>query len=443
MKRVAVTGLGAISPVGNDVPSFWNSLMAGRHGIDYITKFDTADYKVKIAAEVKNFNPLDYMDKGESRREDAFSQYALAAAIEAMGDSGLDALSERPNIDPHRLGVYVGSGTGGMNTFMEEARKLLETGPRKISPFFITMLIGNMAAGNIAIRFNAQGPSLPVVTACATSTNAIGEAYRAIKFGYADAVIAGGSEAAVVPLAVAGFTNCMALTMRNDKDSCSVPFDKRRDGFVMGEGAGILVLEEYERAVKRGAKIYGEVCGYGNTCDAHHVTAPRPDASGGARAISLALEEAGLPANAAGLPGDGLTGERGIFGGESGLTPQQIYYNAHGTSTPLNDKTETLAIKRAFGPEAAAKLHISSTKSMTGHMLGAAGGIEAIASVLALHEGRIPPTLGYKEADPDCDLNYTPNQSAAADVRLSLSVSLGFGGHNGCLAFRKAQDERR
>ena len=417
MRRVAVTGLGAITPVGNTVPEFWNSLCAGRNGIGEITKFDTTDYKVKIAAEVKNFNALDHMEKGEARREDAFSQYAIAAAAEAMADSGLVAGGEHSNIDPERLGVYVGSGTGGMTTFMEEAKKLIADGPRKISPFFITMLIGNIAAGNIAIRFNAQGPTLPVVTACATSTNAVGEAYRAIRYGYADAVIAGGSEATIVPLAVAGFTNCMALTTRNDVDQCSIPFDKRRDGFVMGEGSGILVLEEYEHAVQRGAKIYAEVAGYGNTCDAHHVTAPRPDGLGGARAIRLAVEEAGAEM---------------VPGGE-------IYYNAHGTSTPMNDKTETAAIKAAFGENKAHELHISSTKSMTGHMLGAAGAVEAIATVLALRDGVVPPTIGYQEPDADCDLNYTPNRSVSAAIRLGLSVSLGFGGHNGCLAFRKVE----
>lgn len=434
MRRVVVTGIGAVSPVGNDAPTFWNNILAGKNGVDFITKFDTTDYKVKIAAEVKGFNALDYMDKGESRREDLFSQYAIAAALEAVADSGLDAKAETPNIDPERLGVYVGSGTGGMNTFMDEAKKLLDAGPRKTSPFFITMLIGNMAAGNIAIRFNAQGPSLPVVTACATSTNAIGEAYRAIKFGYADAIIAGGSEATVVPLAVAGFTNCMALTTRNEVDACSVPFDKRRDGFVMGEGAGIVVLEEYEHAVKRGAKIYAEVSGYGNTCDAHHVTAPRPDAIGGVRAIRQAVAESGfaVAGDAGFVPGAPETLEE--------IDGDAVYLNAHGTSTPLNDKTETLAIKTAFGEEKARKLHISSTKSMTGHMLGAAGGIEAIATVLALKNGMIPPTIGYKEPDPDCDLSYTPNVSVSADVKLGLSVSLGFGGHNGCLAFRRLEE---
>lgn len=425
MKRVVVTGLGAVSPVGNNVADFWSSLIAGTNGIGAITKFDTTDYKVKIAAEVKDFNALDYMDKGESRREDLFSQYAIAAALEAVADSGLDAAGERPNVDPERFGVYVGSGTGGMTSFMDEAKKLLESGPRKTSPFFITMMIGNMATGNIAIRFNAQGPSLPVVTACATSTNAIGEAYRAIKHGYADAIIAGGSESTIVPLAVAGFTNCMALTQRNDAEAGSIPFDKRRDGFVMGEGAAIVILEEYEHAVKRGAKIYAEVCGYGNTCDAHHVTAPRPDGSGGTRAIVQAMTEAGF-----------------AIGDKKGeeIEGAAIYYNAHGTSTPMNDKTETLAVKAAFGEEKARQLHVSSTKSMTGHMLGAAGAIEAIATMLALRDGTIPPTIGYKEPDPECDLNCTPNQAVSADIRLGLSVSLGFGGHNGCLAFKKFEE---
>lgn len=418
MKRVVITGLGAITPVGNDVPTFWESLLSGKNGIGEITRFDTEEYKVKLAAEVKDFNPLDYMKKSEAGREDLFSQYAIAAAIEAIGDSGLDACGEAPNIDPERLGVYVGSGTGGMNSFVEEAAKLAEFGPRKVSPFFIAMMISNMATGNIAIRFNAQGPSLPVVTACATSTNAVGEAFRAIKFGYADAIIAGGSEASIVPLAIAGFINCMALTTRNDIDSVSVPFDKRRDGFVMGEGAGILVLEEYEHALKRGAHIYAEICGYGNSCDAHHVTAPRPDGSGAARAIRTAVEEAGLSM------GKDIDGS-------------QVYYNAHGTSTPLNDKTETVSLKAAFGEEQARKLHISSTKSMTGHMLGAAGAAEAVASILALNSNLVPPTIHLKEPDPACDLDYTPNRPVSAPLAAALSVSLGFGGHNACVAFRK------
>ena len=410
MKRVVVTGLGVVSPVGNDVPSFWQSLTEGKCGIGPITAFDTTEYKVKIAAEVKDFDPLLYMDKNEARKQDAFSRYAVAASAQAMQDSGLESGS---NIDPFRLGVYIGTGTGGMQTFMQEAGKLFEKGPGRVSPFFVPMMIGNMAAGNVALKFGAQGPSLPIMTACATSTNAIGEAYRTIKHGYADAIIAGGSEATVIEMAVAGFTNCMALTQNTDPASASIPFDKRRNGFVMGEGSGVLVLEEYEHAVARGAHIYAEVCGYGNTNDAHHMTAPDPDAKGSSRAIQLAVEEAGMQAD------------------------DEIYINAHGTSTPLNDKTETKAIKLALGEETARKAHISSTKSMTGHMLGAAGGVEAIATVLALKHGIIPPTIGYAEPDPECDLNYTPNKAVKADVTLGISTSLGFGGHNGCLAFRK------
>jgi len=416
MRRVVVTGLGAVTPVGNDVETFWNNLTRGVSGIGLITKFDTTDYKVKIAAEVKDFDPLFYMEKSEVRKEDLFSQYAVAAAVQAMTDSGLNAVEgEREvNVDPERLGVYIGSGTGGMNTFLTETDKLVTSGPRKVSPFFIPMMIGNMATGNVAIRYNAQGPSLPVVTACATSTNAIGEAFRAIKHGYADAIIAGGAEATVVTLAVAGFTNCMALTQRNDVEAGSIPFDKRRDGFVMGEGAGILVLEEYEHAVARGAKIYAEIAGYGNTCDAHHMTAPHPEGTCAARAIKQAVEEA----DAWDVEG------------------KKIYLNAHGTSTPLNDKGETKAIKTAFGEEKAYQIHVSSTKSMTGHMLGAAGAVEAIATVLALKNGVVPPTIGYREPDPDCDLDITPNVKVEADLELGISTSLGFGGHNGCLAFR-------
>lgn len=410
MKRVVVTGLGVVSPVGNDVPSFWQSLTEGKCGIGPITAFDTTEYKVKIAAEVKDFDPLLYMDKNEARKQDAFSRYAVAASAQAMQDSGLESGG---NIDPFRLGVYIGTGTGGMQTFMQEAGKLFEKGPGRVSPFFVPMMIGNMAAGNVALKFDAQGPSLPIMTACATSTNAIGEAYRTIKHGYADAIIAGGSEATVIEMAVAGFTNCMALTQNTDPASASIPFDKRRNGFVMGEGSGVLVLEEYEHAVARGAHIYAEVCGYGNTNDAHHMTAPDPDAKGSSRAIQLAVEEAGMQAD------------------------DEIYINAHGTSTPLNDKTETKAIKLALGEETARKAHISSTKSMTGHMLGAAGGVEAIATVLALKHGIIPPTIGYAEPDPECDLNYTPNKAVKTDVTLGISTSLGFGGHNGCLAFRK------
>ena len=408
MNRVVITGMGVISPVGNDLDMFWNSLVAGKCGIGMITKFDPDEFKVKVAAEVKDFDPSLYMDKNQRRKTDLFAQYAMATAVQAMEDSGLDG-----KVDPERLGVYYGSGIGGINTFVTECEKLFKNGPRKISPFFITMMIANIAAGNIAIRFNAQGPCLPVITACATSSHAVGEAFRAIKFGFADAIITGGAEAAVIPIAVAGFSNIMALSVRKDPLSSSIPFDKRRDGFVMGEGAGALVLEEYEHAKKRGAKIYAEIRGYGNTCDAYHITAPHPEAISGCKAILDAMSEAGA------------TGD------------ERIYINAHGTSTPLNDISETIAIKKALGKKAYDAM-VSSTKSMTGHMLGGAGAVEAIASVMALHTGIIPPTIGYEVPDEDCDLDYVPNVAREAKADLALSVSLGFGGHNACLAFTKA-----
>lgn len=407
MNRVVVTGLGVISPVGNDVAAFWKSLTEGVCGIGEITKFDTADFKVKIAAEVKDFDPTQYMPKSEVRKTDLYCQYAIAAAAQAMEDSKIAG-----SVEPERLGVYIGSGVGGINTLLSESDKLRSGGPRKVSPFFIPMMIANIAAGNVAIKYNAQGPCVPIVTACATSTNTIGEAYRAIQHGYADAIIAGGAEATINPIAAAGFTNCMALSTRNDPKCASIPFDKRRDGFVIGEGAGILILEEYGHAVKRGAKIYAEIKGYGNTCDAYHVTAPHPEAIGGARAIKQAYEEAAMP-------------------------DAKIYFNAHGTSTPLNDKSETLAIKKALGEEKARETMISSIKSMTGHMLGAAGATEAIASVLALRDGILPPTIGYEEPDPECDLDYIPNEARRVQADLALSVSLGFGGHNACIALAK------
>lgn len=409
MNRVVITGMGAITPIGNDTNSFWQSLIAGKCGIDFITKFDTTDFKVKVAAEVKNFDPTEYIEKSEVRKTDLFCQYAIAAAAQAMQDSGI-----KNTIAPERLGVYVGSGIGGMETFVAQCEKLSTSGAKRVSPFFIPMMIGNMATGMIAIRNNAQGPSLPVVTACATSTNAIGEAFHAIRYGYADAIIAGGAEAAINPLAVAGFTNIMALSSRNDPKSVCVPFDKRRDGFVMGEGAGIIIVEEYEHAKKRGAKIYAEIVGYGNTCDAYHITAPHPEGTGAANAIKLALAEAN-------------------YNGEDSL-----YINAHGTSTTLNDKTETLAFKKALGDKAY-DAYISSTKSMTGHMLGAAGAVEAIASALALKNGVVPPTIGYEEPDPDCDLNYVPNKAVKVQVEYAASTSLGFGGHNACLVLKKAE----
>ncbi len=407
-RRVVVTGLGAVSPVGNDVKTSWENLISGVHGIGPITRFDTTEYKAKLAAEVKDFDARQYMEKAEILRSDLYAQYALASACQAMEESGIEG-----TVDPERFAVYFGSGIGGIGTFTREHTKLLERGPSRVSPYFIPMMIANMGAGMIAIRFNCQGAALPAVTACASGSNAIGEAVRAIRHGYADAVISGGAEASINECGVAGFVNMKALSVAEDPDAASLPFDKRRAGFVIGEGAAALVLEEYEHAVKRGAKIYGEVCGYGSTCDAYHITAPLPDAAGGARAMKQALEEAGY------------TGE------------ETLYINAHGTGTPLNDSGETIAIKTALGEEKAHASYVSSTKSMTGHMLGAAGAIEAIVCLKVLETGIIPPTINLLEADPDCDLNYVPNKAVKADIDLCLSNSLGFGGHNACLAFRR------
>lgn len=405
MKRVVITGLGAVTPVGNDIKTMWESMKNGVCGIDIISKFDPALTKAKVAAEVKDFDPTLYIEKREVRKMDLFCQYAIAAAAQAVEDSGIVG-----NIDETRLGVYVGSGVGGIQTFYEQCNNLI-TG-KNISPFFIPMMIGNIASGSIAMRFKAKGPSLPVVTACATSTHAIGEAFHAIKYGYADAIIAGGAEATITPLAIMGFTSCKALTLSEDPKKASIPFDKNRNGFVMGEGSGILVIEEYEHAKARGAKIYAEIAGYGNTCDAYHITAPDPEAKGAANAVKLALEEAGYTGN------------------------EELYINAHGTSTPMNDSSETKAFKLALGDKAY-KAHISSTKSMTGHMLGATGAVEAIASALALNTGIIPPTIGYSEPDPECDLDYTPNKAVEAPVTMAISTTFGFGGHNACIALKK------
>ena len=404
MNRVVVTGLGAVTPVGNDVDAMWENLVAGRHGIGPITKFDCTSFKATLAAEVDGFDPLDYMEKAEARRLDLFSQYAVAASEQAVKDSGIS-----DTVTPDRFMVCFGSGIGGINTFENEHEKLLGGGSRKVSPLFIPMMIGNLAAGNIAIRFGAKGSCISVVTACATGTDAIGQAYRAIKHGYADAAIAGGSEAAITPMGVAGFTNMTALSLSDEPDAASLPFDRRRNGFIIGEGSGAIVLEEYEHAVRRGARIYATVKGYGSTCDAHHITAPSPDGEASARAIAEAYHEAGNPG--------------GI-----------IYINAHGTGTPLNDVAETLAIKQAFGGDTRNVL-VSSTKSMTGHMLGAAGAVEAIISVLALKKDILPPTVGLLEPDPECDLDYIPLTARKASAELAMSVSLGFGGHNACLAF--------
>lgn len=408
LHRVVVTGIGVVSPVGNTLDETWNNLVNGVNGIAPITLFDTTDYKAKVAGEVKNFEPRDYMSKQEILRSDRFSQLAMAAAVQAVEESGVIGTAA-----PERMGVYFGSGIGGINTMTKEHQKLLAKGPGRVSPYMVPMMIANMAAGMIAIRYNCQGAAMPAVTACASGSNAIGEALRQIRHGYADVVITGGSDAAVNDLGVAGFINMHALSTSEDPNAASLPFDKRRGGFVIGEGATALVLEEYEHAMARGAKIYGEVCGYGSTCDAYHITSPAPDAAGGARAMMQAMEEAGYSAS------------------------DRVYVNAHGTGTPMNDAGETKAIKTALGEEKAREVLISSTKSMTGHLLGAAGANEAAVCLKVLGTGIVPPTINLEEPDPDCDLNYVPNKAVQADIDLCLSNSLGFGGHNACLAFRK------
>lgn len=407
-RKVVVTGMGIISPIGNSVKDFWSSLILGKHGISYITRFDTAEYKAKVAAEVKNFDPRDYMEKADIMRSDLYAQFAVAAACQAAEESGVIG-----TLAPERVAVYFGSGIGGIQTFTNEMDKLRSKGPRRVSPYFIPMLIANMASGLIAIKFNCQGAAMPSVTACASGANAIGEALRAIRHGYADAAIAGGAEASITECGVAGFTNMQALSVSADPDMASLPFDSRRGGFVIGEGGAAIVMEEYEHALSRGAHIYGEVCGYGSTCDAYHITTPRPDAEGGARAITCALAEA----------------EYAEY--------ETVYINAHGTGTPLNDVSETHAIKKAFGEKKARDVLISSTKSMTGHMLGAAGAAEAIVCLKALCEGIIPATINLTHPDPECDLNYVPCNPVNVSVDLAISNSMGFGGHNACLAFRK------
>lgn len=408
--RVVITGLGAISPVGNSAAEVWESVVNGKCGIDTIKGYEDADLPVTVAAQVKGFDAKAAgLSAADIRHEDLFCQYAVAASLEAMKSSGLVS---GENIDPERLGVYIGSGIGGINTFMTQAKVLMENGPRSISPLFIPMLISNLGGGNTAIKINAQGPCLASVSACATSTNTIGEAYLAIRDGRADAIVAGGAEAAISPIAVGGFASCKALSTTEDPALACLPFDSRRHGFVMGEGAGILVLEELEHAKARGAEIIAEVCGYGHTCDAHHYTAPRPDGIVTARCISDALEQAGYKEGEA------------------------LYINAHGTGTLLNDAAETKAIKIALG-EDAKNANISSTKSMTGHMLGAAGGIELLISALALKNGVVPPTIGLDSPDPELDLNYTPNKKVERKLDIAISNSLGFGGHNATVALRR------
>lgn len=409
MRRVVITGIGCATPVGIGKEEFWNSLINGISGISYITNFDNEEYASKIAGEVKNFSPEEYIDKKEAKRMDKFTQFAVAGTKLAIEDSKLDI----DKVDKERFGVIIGSGVGGIETLEKQHTNLLKKGPRRVSAFFIPMMITNMAPGQISMLYGAKGPSFAVTSACASGTHAIGEAFRMIQRGVSDVIITGGSEAAVSTMAVAGFSSMKALSTRNDEPTkASRPFDKDRDGFVIGEGSGILIVEELEHALKRNAHIYGEIVGYGATSDAYHITAPDPEAVGAANAMRLALEDANVECN------------------------KVDYINAHGTSTYYNDKLETLAIKKVF-KEHAYKVAISSTKSMTGHLLGAAGGIEAIASVLAIENGIIPPTINYETPDLECDLNYVPNESINREVNYVLSNSLGFGGHNASLLFKK------
>ncbi|NLY49147.1 MAG: beta-ketoacyl-ACP synthase II [Clostridiales bacterium] len=409
--RVVVTGLGAITPIGNTVNDFFENVKLGVCGIDFISRFDTEGYDVKLAAAVKEFDPAQYMDLKEAKRLDRFSQFAVAAAVQAILDACLDV----DKIDKDRFGVIVGSGIGGLECIERETKTLMEKGPKRVHPLFIPMTIANMAAGNIAIRFGARGICSSVVTACATGTHCIGEAFRSIKHGYSDLILAGGAEASITPLGISGFSALNALSRSRDPRRASIPFDKDRDGFVMGEGAGILLLEEYGHAVKRGARIYAEIVGYGATGDAYHITAPSPDGYGGAMAMKNAMKEANI-------------------------MPRDIsYVNAHGTGTPINDRLETIAMKSAFGDEAY-NIPVSSTKSMIGHLLGAAGAVEAIACVKAIDEGFVPATIGLLNPDEECDLDYVPNSGRKADLAYVMSNSLGFGGHNASIIFKKMEE---
>ena len=407
-RRVVITGLGAITPIGNNVEEFWKGIKEGKCGIDEITEFDTTDFKVKLAGEVKEFNPDEHFERREAKRMDRFSQFAVVVAREAWKDSGLD--KEKENME--RVGVIVGSGIGGLGTIEKDNRNLVEKGPDRVSPMYIPMAIGNMAAGNVAIDLGAKGESISMVTACASGTHCIGESFRMIKHGYQDIVIAGGTESSVTPSGIAGFANIKALTLSNDKNRASIPFDKERSGFVMGEGAGIVILEELEHAKARGAKIYAEIVGYGATSDAYHITSPAPGGEGGARAMKVAIEEAGI-------------------------NPEEItYINAHGTSTHLNDSCETSAIKLALG-ESAKKVMVSSTKGNTGHLLGAAGGVEAVVCAKAIQDDFVPPTINYKVPDEECDLDIVPNKGRNVEVKYAMSNSLGFGGHNSSILLKK------
>ena len=411
-RRVVITGLGAVTPIGNNTKDFWEGIKEGKCGIDEITRFDTTNFKVKLAAELKDFNAEDYFDRREAKRLDRFSQYAIVASREAWKDSGLD--KETENME--RVGVIIGSGIGGIGTTEEEHEKYMTKGPDRVSPMYIPMGIPNMATGNVAIDIGVKGESIAMVTACASGTHSIGESFRMIKHGYQDVVLAGGTEAGITPLGIAGFTNIKALSKAEDKNRASIPFDKERSGFVMGEGAGVIILEELEHAKKRGAKIYAEMVGYGATSDAYHITSPAPGGEGGARAMKIAMEEAHV-------------------------NPEEItYVNAHGTSTHLNDSYETQAIKTALGEENAKKVMVSSTKGHTGHLLGAAGGVEAIICAKAIEEGFVPATINYKVPDEECDLDVVPNEGRNVDVKYAISNSLGFGGHNSSILLKKYED---
>ena len=408
-RRVVITGLGAITPIGNNAEEFWKGIKEGKCGIDEITHFDTTNYKVKLAAEVKGYNAEEHFDKRNAKRLDRYSQFAIVAAKEAWQDSKLD--KETENME--RVGVILGSGIGGLETIERESSNLFAKGPDRVSPMFIPMSIVNMAAGNVAIELGIKGESISMVTACATGTHCIGESFHMIKHGYQDIVLAGGTEAPITPMGISGFTNIKALSQATDKNRASIPFDKERSGFVMGEGAGVIILEELEHALKRGAKIYAEIVGYGATSDAYHITSPAPGGEGGARAMKIAMTEAGAK-------------------------PEEItYINAHGTSTHLNDLGETQAIKTAFGEEASKKVMVSSTKSHTAHLLGAAGGVEAIVCAKAIEEGFVPATINYKVPDEECDLDIVPNEGRKVDVKYAMSNSLGFGGHNASILLKK------
>ena len=412
-RRAVVTGMGVLSPVGNDVATTWRALISGASGAANITKFDASQFPVRFACEVKGFDPLQYMDRKEAKRADPYAQYAIAASVQAMKEAGLD---NGANLDADRVGVILGSGIGGLKSFEEQHDVFRERGQSKISPFFIPMFIADIAAGLVSMRFNAKGPNYATVSACATSAHAIGDAFRTIQYGDADVMITGGSEATVTPMAIGGFANMKALSERNESPAtASRPFDATRDGFVMGEGAGVVILEELEHARKRGAKIYAEIVGYGATGDAYHLTAPAPEGEGAQRAMRRALKDATFDVD------------------------DVQYINAHGTSTPANDLNETKAIKAVFG-DRAKDIHVSSTKSATGHMLGAAGAVEFIICTKVVRECTIPPTINYETPDPELDLNYTPNKAAKRDVRAALSNSFGFGGHNVSLAVKRFED---